>query len=70
MRRECDLPQRAGYFFTLLPLTADSSFTTRFVRLAFEQQQAPDNKKKRYWVIWDAKLVGGLEEQKQIASLR
>jgi hypothetical protein len=69
MRRECNLPQRADYFSTLLPLSADSDFTTRFVRLAFEQQQPSANKKKRYWVIWDANVVGGLEP-KQIAALR
>jgi hypothetical protein len=42
---------------------------TRFVRLAFEQQQPQAKKKKRYWVIWDANLVGGLE-QNQVAALR
>jgi len=69
MRRECDLPERTEYFSTLLPLTADSTFMTRFVRLAFEQQQPATNKKKRYWIIWDANVVGGLE-QNQIAALR
>ena len=43
---------------------------TRLVRLAFEQEQAPSNKKKRYWLVWDANAVGGLDEQKQIALLR
>lgn len=69
MRRECGLPERADYFSTLLPLNPDSAFTTRFVRIAFEQQQAQANKKKRYWVVWDANVVGGLE-QNQIAVLR
>jgi hypothetical protein len=69
MRRECNLPQRTDYFYTLLPLSADSGFTTRYVRLAFEQQEPPANKKKRYWVIWDASVVGGLESN-QIAALR
>ena len=73
MRRECNLPERADYFSTLLPLAADSEFRTRFVRLAFEQQPANSskaaNKKKRYWVVWDANVVGGLE-QNQIAALR
>jgi hypothetical protein len=68
MRRECNLPERADYFSTLLPLTTDSAFMNRFVRLAFEQQ-LPANKKKRYWVVWDANVVGGLE-QNQIAALR
>lgn len=70
MRRECNLPERASYFFTLLPLTSDPVFMTRLVRLAFEQEQTTPNKKKRYWLVWDANLVGGLDEQKQIASLR
>lgn len=69
MRRECNLPQRADYFSTLLPLTADSDFSTRFVRIAFEQQQPQTNKKKRYWVIWDANVVGGLEPN-QVAAMR
>jgi hypothetical protein len=69
MRRECNLPERTEYFSTLLPLTADSTFMTRFVRLAFEQQQLATNRKKRYWIIWDANVVGGLE-QNQIAVLR
>ena len=66
MRRECDLPERADYFSTLLPLIGDSGVRTRFVRLAFEQRQTT-TKKKRYWVIWDANVVGGLE-QNQIAA--
>jgi hypothetical protein len=69
MRRECNLPQRGEYFFTLFPLAADDPFITRLVRLAFDQEDAATNKKKRYWLIWDARLVGGLEEQK-IATLR
>jgi hypothetical protein len=70
MRRECDLPERADYFSTLLPLAPDSEFRTRFVRLAFEQQPTNSNRtKKRYWVIWDANVVGGLD-QNQIAALR
>jgi hypothetical protein len=69
MRRECNLPLRADYFYTLLPLSRDSVFTTRFVRLAFEQQQLHTKKKKRYWVVWDANVVGGLE-QNQVAALR
>lgn len=69
MRRECNLPERADYFFTLSPLTADSTFMTRFVRLAFEEKKAASNRKKRYWLTWDANVVGGLEEN-QIAALR
>jgi hypothetical protein len=69
MRRECNLPERANYFFTLSPLAADTTFMTRLVRLAFEEQRPATNKKKRYWLIWDANVVGGLE-QNQIAVLR
>ena len=70
MRRECGFPERADYFFTLSPLSNDTSFKTRLVRLAFEQEKAPTGKKKRYWLVWDAKLVGGLDEKKEIAVLR
>lgn len=69
MRRECGLPERADYFSTLFPTSADSQFITKFVRIAFEQLQPQANKKKRYWVMWDANVVGGLE-QNQIAVLR
>ncbi len=69
MRRECGLAERAEYFFTYLPGTTTSDFMTRYVRIAFEQRK-PDTKKKRYWLVWDAALVGGLEEQKQVASRR
>lgn len=70
MRRECNLPQRADYFYTLLPLSKDSAFVTRLVRLAFDQEQPAANKKRRYWVLWDANAVGGLDARKQIAALR
>jgi hypothetical protein len=66
MRRECNLPERADYFSTLLPI-ADGAFRTRLVRIAFEEPLA--NKKKRYWVVWDANVVGG-QEQNAIAALR
>jgi hypothetical protein len=70
MRRECGLPVRADYFFTFLPIVTDSAFMNRLVRLPFEQELTRGGKKKRYWVIWDANLVGGIEQLKQIASLR
>ncbi|MGH9970131.1 MAG: hypothetical protein ACREBG_20375 [Pyrinomonadaceae bacterium] len=70
MRRECNLPQRADYFFTFLPLAKDSAFITRLVRLAFDQEQKTANKRKRYWLVWDANVVGGMYEQKQVASMR
>jgi hypothetical protein len=68
MRRECGLPERVGYFFTPSPLATDTAFTTRFVRLAFAEQKAATNKKKRYWLLWDANVVGGLAPN-QIAAL-
>ena len=70
MRRECNLPQRADYFYTLSPLTENTVFMTRLVRLAFELDESPTNKKKRYWLVWDARVVGGLDQLKQIAALR
>lgn len=69
MRRECNLPQRVEYFYTLLPVSTDTVFMTRLVRLAFDHEQNA-NKKKRYWVLWDANVVGGPEIQRQIAALR
>ena len=68
MRRECNLPERSEYFSTLLPM-ADAAFRTRLVRIAFEEPLAAANKKKRYWVVWDANLIGG-QEQNAIAALR
>ncbi len=68
MRRECNLPERADYFSTLLPV-ADGTFRTRLVRIAFEQPLPAANKKKRYWVVWDANVIGG-QEQNAIAALR
>lgn len=67
MRRECNLPERGDYFFTFLPTASDSVFAARFVRLAFEKELA--GTRRKYWLVWDANLVGGLAE-KQIASLR
>jgi hypothetical protein len=59
MRRECGLAERAEYFFTPLPGTWHSEFKSRLVRLAFERR-APRST-KRYWLVWDASLVGGLD---------
>ncbi len=65
MRRECGLAERADYFFTFLPGTENTPFVTRFVRIAFDRQHSEANKRKRYWLVWDASLVGGLIEQQQ-----
>lgn len=69
MRRECHLPERAEYFFTLLPGTERSDFKSRFVRLAFRTEGAEDHKPHRYWLVWDAALVGGLSEAGRVAVL-
>lgn len=68
MRRECGVAERAEYFFNFFPGQARTEFMTKYVRLAFDKQMPETNKKKRYWIIWDANLVGGLETSKQIAS--
>jgi hypothetical protein len=68
MRRECNLPERAEYFSTLLPMT-DPAFRTRLVRVAFEEPLPAANKKKRYWVVWDANVIGG-QAHNAIAALR
>lgn len=70
MRRECGLAERAEYSFSFLPGMSGSAFTARFVRLAFEQQKPDTTKKKRYWLVWDVNLTGGLKEQNQIVALR
>lgn len=70
MRRECGLAERVEYHFTFVPGAPTSAFMTRLVRLAFEQH-TPDKKgRKRYWLVWDAGLVGGLDAQNQIAAAR
>lgn len=70
MRRECGLAERTEYFFTFLPGTMNSDFMTRFVRIAFDQQSSGNSKKKRYWLMWDASRVGGIDEQKLLAARR
>jgi hypothetical protein len=70
MRLECNLPQRTDYFYTALPLTQNTAFSTKLMRLAFEQAEVGSTKKRRYWIVWDANLVGGLDRQNEVASLR
>ena len=69
MRRECNLPLRTEYFFAYFPHAQDSEFQTRFVRLAFDQKEPAQTKPRRYWVVWDATVVGGLNTQ-QLAARR
>jgi hypothetical protein len=70
MRRELRLPERSDYFFTFFPHSKESGFSTRLVRLAFNQKEPASNKHRRYWLIWDATVVGGVGGAKQIAALR
>jgi len=70
MRRECGLPLRAEYFHTYSPLAVQSTFISRLVQLSFEQEVPPRRRKKRYLLVWDANLVGGITEDKKIAVLR
>jgi hypothetical protein len=60
MRRELGLPTRNSYFYSFLPLKNDGNLISRFVRLGFDSDAASPNKRKRYWLIWDAAVVGGL----------
>jgi hypothetical protein len=69
MRRECNLPVRSQYFSTLLPHTEQSEFKTRFVRLAFDHEDTSTTKHRRYWVMWDATVVGGLTPTNHVVKL-
>lgn len=68
MRRECGLAERAEYFFNFQPGLTESAFMTKLVRMAFDETQPSTNKKKRHWLLWDASLVGGLEEHRQLSA--
>lgn len=69
MRRELGLPVRNSYFFSFLPVKNDGILVSRFVRLGFDQVSA-STKTKRYWLIWDAAVVGGLNPDCTEASFR
>lgn len=60
MRRELGLPTRNSYFYSFLPIKNDGILVSRFVRLGFDSDTANPSKRKRYWLIWDAAVVGGL----------
>ena len=60
MRRELGLPVRSSYFFSFLPIKNDSNLVSRFVRLRFDEEIGPASKRRRYWLVWDAAVVGGL----------
>lgn len=69
MRSELDLPIRITYFYSPLPIKNSHEFQNRLVRLAFEKRDSFANRMRRYWLIWDATTVGGLD-QNQTAFLR
>jgi hypothetical protein len=69
MRRELGLPVRNSYFFSFLPVKNEGTVISRFVRLGFELDAAPSSKRKRYWLIWDAAVVGGLTPDEKLTSL-
>ena len=70
MRRECHLPARLDYFFSFFPNSEQGDFRTRLVRLAFELEDPSAKKHRRFWVVWDATQVGGLDAARQVAVLR
>lgn len=70
MRIELGLAIRKSYYFTFLPLRTDLDLVSKFVRLPFERRDSSSSKPKRYWLIWDAALVGGLPSNIQTASLQ
>lgn len=69
MRRELGLPVRNSYFFSFIPVKNEGTVISRFVRLGFDQQDATSAKRKRYWLIWDAAVVGGLASDDRVARV-
>lgn len=69
MRTEIGLPIRSNYFFSPLPAAGDPNFKTRLVRLSF-LQSAASTRVKRYWLVWDATVVGGSSPEWQSALVR
>lgn len=67
MRKELGLPVRNSYFFSFLPVKSDGNLISRFVRLGFDQDNLIPSKRRRYWLIWDAAVVGGLPSETQSA---
>ena len=69
MRRELGLPVRNSYFFSFLPVKNDANLVSRFVRLGFDYVNNSSSKRKRYWLIWDAAVVGGLTSDERVARV-
>ncbi len=67
MRRELGLPVRNSYFYSFLPIKSDASLISRLVRLGFDQDDGTSAKTRRYWLIWDAAVVGGLSSERDSA---
>src|ERR1041385_7725854 len=70
MRREIGLPVRADYFYAESNLKADPNFNSKLVRLTFEQYDSNKHRPRRYWIVWDARVVGGLIATNQTAAVR
>lgn len=70
MRLELGLPTRADYFFTSAYARADANFSARYVRLPFVKKDEFSQQTKRFWLVWDAKTVGGLVGDGQRALVR
>jgi hypothetical protein len=69
MRLECNLPTRAAYFHSMFPVSGENDFATRLVRLSFQGSDGSTEKKKQYWLMWDARVVG-ITSEKRLAVLR
>jgi hypothetical protein len=70
MRQEIGLPVRADYFYVESTLKADPNFNRKLVRLSFEQYDLNKLRNRRYWIVWDAKVVGGLTSTNQTAAVQ
>ncbi|HEY6245385.1 MAG TPA: hypothetical protein VIX17_15650 [Pyrinomonadaceae bacterium] len=70
MRREIGLPVRADYFYIESTLKADPNFNSKLVRLSFEQYDSNKLRTRRYWIVWDARVVGGLSTLNQTAAVQ
>jgi hypothetical protein len=70
MRLEIGLPSRSEYFFTPVFSQSNTNFAIRYVRLPFESRSAGYGQTKRYWLVWDAVTVGGLNLDNQRALVR
>jgi hypothetical protein len=70
MRREIGLPVRADYFYIESALKADPNFNSKLVRLTFEQYDSNKLRTRRYCIVWDARVVGGLSTANQTAAVR